>query len=107
MTRAKGAGRPINQEGRERTRQRILSGALMVFRAEGYRGASAAAVARTSGVNTRICYRHFPGGKAEMFAALLALNGSAFMQEVHGAEVHRDAMAALDDLTALAEKAAS
>ncbi|MCZ0210939.1 TetR/AcrR family transcriptional regulator [Streptomyces sp. UMAF16] len=54
-----------------RKRQDIASAACAVFGREGYARASVDALAAAAGVSTRTLYNHFPGGKAQLFQAVV------------------------------------
>ncbi|MGQ0679020.1 MAG: TetR/AcrR family transcriptional regulator [Actinomycetota bacterium] len=56
---------------REERRHRLLAGAGELFGAHGYRGTEVDHIARRAGVTKPMIYRHFPGGKAEIFLAVL------------------------------------
>ena len=71
-----------------RSREQLLTDLRDIFLARGYEGATLTELARATGLGKASLYHHFPGGKAEMAAALL-----------------RDAVAQLDEAFArLAEK---
>ncbi|GGR69679.1 MULTISPECIES: TetR/AcrR family transcriptional regulator [Streptomyces] len=74
-----------------RKRQDIASAACAVFGREGYARASVDALAAAAGVSTRTLYNHFPGGKAQLFQAVVTWTSS----EVRDAQLAR-LRAALD-----------
>ncbi|ARQ72608.1 TetR family transcriptional regulator [Streptomyces marincola] len=57
-------------------REAIIRGARTVFGGDGYTRAGIDAIARAAGVSTRTIYNHFPGGKEELFRAVVR-EGSA------------------------------
>jgi AcrR family transcriptional regulator len=63
-------GRPRNSGTTGDTRAFILAPAALVFRANGYEGASLRAVARRAGVDPALI-RHYFGDKADLFAATI------------------------------------
>ncbi|MEU3522779.1 TetR/AcrR family transcriptional regulator [Streptomyces sp. NPDC038707] len=54
-----------------RKQQDIANAACAVFGREGYARASVDALAAAAGVSTRTLYNHFPGGKAQLFQAVV------------------------------------
>src|SRR5919202_1875149 len=56
---------------REERRSRLLEAARQLFGERGYRDTEVAALARLAGVTKPILNRHFPGGKLEVFMAVL------------------------------------
>lgn len=54
-----------------------------VFRAQGFEGASLSAITEASGLGKGSLYNHFPGGKDEMAAAVLAHVDAWFEAEVY------------------------
>lgn len=52
-------------------RRRLLEAARRLFGEKGYRRSEVEELARLAGVTKPILYRHFPGGKAELFVAVL------------------------------------
>ena len=60
------------------TRNRLIAATNESFRRRGYHGTSIADVTGLSGVTTGSLYHHFPGGKAELAAAVLAETGAAY-----------------------------
>ncbi len=56
---------------RDERRRRLLSAAADLFGSEGYRKTEVEALARKAGVTKPMLYRHFPGGKSEIFMAVL------------------------------------
>ncbi|MFF7635631.1 TetR/AcrR family transcriptional regulator [Kitasatospora sp. NPDC008050] len=65
-----GAGGRIPPRKQEK-RNAIASASRAVFGREGYARASVDALAAAAGVSTRTLYNHFPGGKAELFRAVV------------------------------------
>lgn len=61
---------PRNTRNPQRTRQRILDAARVVFAGKGFDGARVDAIALESGVNKRMIYHYF-GNKDGLFAAVL------------------------------------
>jgi AcrR family transcriptional regulator len=70
-----------------------------VFRAQGFDGASLSAITEASGLGKGSLYNHFPGGKDDMAAAVLAHVDAWFEAEVfaplRGADAPRAAVAAM------------
>ena len=56
---------------KDERRRRLLSAAAELFGSDGYRKTEVEALARKAGVTKPMLYRHFPGGKAEIFMAVL------------------------------------
>ena len=56
---------------REERRSRLLDAARQLFGERGYRDTEVEALARLAGVTKPILYRHFPGGKVEIFMAVI------------------------------------
>ena len=54
----------------------IASGSCTLFGREGYTRASVDALAAEAGVSTRTLYNHFPGGKAQLFGAVVTWSSS-------------------------------
>ena len=52
-------------------REDVLRAARQVFARDGYARASVDAITAQAGVSTRTLYKHFPGGKEELFSAVL------------------------------------
>jgi AcrR family transcriptional regulator len=63
-------GSGIRLPGGER-RRRLLAIARQLFEKKGFRRTEVGELARRAGVTAPIIYRHFPGGKAEVFKAVL------------------------------------
>lgn len=55
----------------EERRRRLLTAAAELFGTQGYRKSEVEVLARNAGVTKPMLYRHFPGGKAEIFMAVL------------------------------------
>jgi len=71
----------------EETRAQLLDAASRVFAERGYDGASIADITRASGLSSGAIYAHF-GSKAELFAAVLEMQGEReFTRLVGGQEV--------------------
>jgi AcrR family transcriptional regulator len=56
---------------REERRNRLLEAARQLFGERGYRDTEVEELARLAGVTKPILYRHFPGGKVEVFMAVI------------------------------------
>src|SRR5918996_2488776 len=56
---------------REERRARLLEAARHLFGERGYRDTEVEELARLAGVTKPILYRHFPGGKVEVFMAVI------------------------------------
>ena len=65
------AGRTPDKPGRGASRERLLETIGEVFEAQGYDGATLTLLSRATGLGKASLYHHFPGGKADMAAALL------------------------------------
>lgn len=65
---------------REERKRKLVSTAQELFGERGYRGAEIEELARRSGVTKPIIYRHFPGGKAQVFMAVLDEHISGLMR---------------------------
>ena len=59
-------------EQAEETKKRLLEAALALFSEQGYSKSSIRALARAAGLSDGILYHHFPQGKQEILAVLLA-----------------------------------
>lgn len=62
---------PRTRISAEERRRRLLEAAQQLFGEKGYRRTEVEVVARRAGVTKPMLYRHFPGGKAEVFMAVL------------------------------------
>jgi AcrR family transcriptional regulator len=76
---------------REERRSRLLDAARQLFGERGYRDTEVEALARLAGVTKPILYRHFPGGKVEVFMAVIDEHVNRLMR------VLWEAMAASND----------
>src|SRR5438093_4398225 len=76
---------------REERRSRLLDAARQLFGERGYRDTEVEALARLAGVTKPILYRHFPGGKVEIFLAVIDEHVNRLMR------VLWEAMAASND----------
>jgi AcrR family transcriptional regulator len=76
---------------REERRSRLLDAARQLFGERGYRDTEVEALARLAGVTKPILYRHFPGGKVEVFMAVIDEHANRLMR------VLWEAMAASND----------
>lgn len=76
---------------REERRARLLEAARQLFGERGYRHAEVEEIARLAGVTKPILYRHFPGGKVEVFMAVVDEHVTRLMR------VLWEAMAASND----------
>lgn len=76
---------------REERRNRLLDAARQLFGERGYRDTEVEALARLAGVTKPILYRHFPGGKVEVFMAVIDEHVNRLMR------VLWEAMAASND----------
>lgn len=66
-------------------RRRLLAAASEMFGKKGYRRTEMADVARAAGVTKPVLYRHFPGGKAEIFIAVLDQHLNALLRDLWAA----------------------
>lgn len=76
---------------REERRSRLLEAARQLFGERGYRDTEVEELARLAGVTKPILYRHFPGGKVEVFMAVIDEHVTRLMR------VLWEAMAASND----------
>jgi AcrR family transcriptional regulator len=76
---------------KEERRTRLLEAARQLFGDRGYRDAEVEEIARLAGVTKPILYRHFPGGKVEVFMAVIDEHVTRLMR------VLWEAMAASND----------
>jgi AcrR family transcriptional regulator len=76
---------------REERRNRLLEAARQLFGERGYRDTEVEELARLAGVTKPILYRHFPGGKVEVFMAVIDEHVTRLMR------VLWEAMAASND----------
>lgn len=67
---------------REERRRRLLAAASDLFGTQGYRRTEVEELARRAGVTKPMLYRHFPGGKAEIFMAVLDEHISALLRSL-------------------------
>jgi len=65
------------------TRDDAIARIAEVFREQGFEGASLSAITAASGLGKGSLYNHFPGGKDEMAAAVLAHVDAWFEREVY------------------------
>lgn len=61
-------------------RSRVIRAMTGVFQSHGYDGASLSAIGKASGLSKAGLYHHFPAGKADMAASVLAASGQRFTQ---------------------------
>lgn len=67
---------------REERRRRLLAGAQELFGTQGYRSTEVDQIAARAGVTKPMLYRHFPGGKAEIFLAVLEEHISTLLRSL-------------------------
>lgn len=65
-------------------RAEILDRLLAVFRRHGYEGASLSRISEGTGLGRSSLYHHFPGGKDDMVAAILAHTEAASRERIAG-----------------------
>jgi len=70
--------------GPERRRPLVLDAALEIFAEGGFSDASMQAIAERAGVSKAVLYDCFPGGKQEIYYALLERSEQTFMQHMVG-----------------------
>ena len=70
--------------GPERRRPLVLDAALEIFAGGGFADASMQAIAERAGVSKAVLYDCFPGGKQEIYYALLERSEQTFMQHMIG-----------------------
>jgi TetR/AcrR family transcriptional regulator, lmrAB and yxaGH operons repressor len=63
-------------------RDEVVDRLARVFRAHGYEGASLKLLSDATGLGRSSLYHHFPNGKEDMAAAVLARSGERFAREV-------------------------
>lgn len=73
---------PRRRLSREERRHRLLTSAQELFGKHGYRGTEVDHIAHRAGVTKPMLYRHFPGGKAEIFLAVLDEHMNALMRNL-------------------------
>jgi AcrR family transcriptional regulator len=73
---------PRRRLSREERRHRLLTSAQELFGKNGYRGTEVDRIAHRAGVTKPMLYRHFPGGKAEIFLAVLDEHMNALMRNL-------------------------
>ena len=66
------AGRPKTRLAPDARREQILDRARQVFGARSYAAVSASEIARAAGVTPALVSHYFPGGKSDIFIALIA-----------------------------------
>ena len=71
---------PRRRMSREERRRRLLASAEELFGRQGYRKTEVEELARKAGVTKPMLYRHFPGGKAELFIAVLDEHMSSLLR---------------------------
>lgn len=67
---------------REERRRRLLAAADELFGSEGYRKTEVEELAARAGVTKPMLYRHFPGGKAEIFMAVLDVHINTLLRSL-------------------------
>lgn len=81
---------------RDERRRRLLQAAREVFGEKGYRRTEVEEVARRAGVTKPVIYRHFPGGKAEIYRKVLdehlAVLLSALWQAIGSSQEPQEAL---------------
>ncbi len=81
---------------RDERRQRLLEAAQEIFGEKGYRKTEVEELARRAGVTKPVMYRHFPGGKAEIYRKVLdehlAALLSALWQAIGSSQEPREAL---------------
>jgi AcrR family transcriptional regulator len=81
---------------RDERRQRLLEVAQAVFGEKGYRKTEVEELARRAGVTKPVIYRHFPGGKAEIYRRVLdehlAVLLSGFWQAIGSSHEPQEAL---------------
>jgi AcrR family transcriptional regulator len=87
------SGVGVRAAAKQRTRASLLNAAEVVFRRDGYRGATLADIGAWAGVTTGAVYVHF-SGKAELFLAVAARRSEAQMERlVDGVDIAADGAA--------------
>lgn len=64
----------MRQEQAASTRKRLLESATQIFTEKGYEGASVRAINRNVNLANGLLYHYFPGGKKELFKAVIEEN---------------------------------
>lgn len=67
-------GMNIRQEQAAATRKKLLESARQIFAEKGYKGASVRAINRNVNLADGLLYHYFPGGKKEIFQAVIEEN---------------------------------
>jgi AcrR family transcriptional regulator len=75
----------VTAPARPEVRERILEGTSRAICAAGVRATSLEAIARASGCSRATIYRHFPGGRDELLASLVAFEHRRFFVRLGGA----------------------
>lgn len=76
---------PRSRISREERRHCLLTSARDLFGEHGYRGAEVDQIAHDAGVTKPMLYRHFPGGKPEIFLAVLEEHMDCLMRALRDA----------------------
>lgn len=66
----------------ENTKQRLLDSARLLFAENGYSGTSVRSINRKIGLADGILYHYFPGGKKEIFQAIVIQNFRKIKEEI-------------------------
>lgn len=71
----------FRQEQAQETRRRLMDAALCMFGENGYAGTQVRAITRSVGMSDGLLYHYFPGGKAELFEAVIRENAERILGE--------------------------
>lgn len=70
------------KEQAENTKQRLLDSARLLFAENGYSGTSVRSINRRIGLADGLLYHYFPGGKKEIFQAIVTQNFQKIKEEI-------------------------
>lgn len=72
----------IRKEQAENTKQRLLDSARLLFAENGYKGTSVRSINRRLNLADGLLYHYFPGGKKEIFQAIVTQNFCKVSEEI-------------------------
>ena len=80
----------MRQEQAAETRRKLLDAAQKLFARNGYAGTPVRTINRSVGLADGLLYHYFPGGKKELFQAIVTENLYQIMEEVDRKASHAD-----------------